>query len=336
MEGKKQILVTDDESGVRESFRMVFKDSYEVLTADCGRECLRMAEQSRPELVILDVRLPDMNGLDVFKELRKIDAALPVIVITGIGTHQTAIDALKLGALDFLAKPIDFHNLRTAVDNVLSAQDKGVKGLPSIEDIITKNYLSTLKVLNKILEARDPYTREHSRRVSEYSVIIAKNLALSEDEQEVMRQTALLHDIGKIGIAEAILNKQDKLTPEEWIEIQKHTLIGAAILEPLKVLHIEQSMIRHHHERYDGKGYPDHLKGEEIPLYARILAVADAYDSMVNGRTYRCAFSPIESIAELERCNGTQFDPEIVKVFVKALSSDERFLRKVKEQDDEL
>ncbi|GAG05818.1 unnamed protein product, partial [marine sediment metagenome] len=165
-------------------------------------------------------------------------------------------------------------------------------------------------------------------KVSEHALKLAQELGLSKDEQEVMRETALLHDIGKVGIAEVILNKPDRLNPQEWAEVKRHSQIGEEFLQPLKVLHIEQSMIRHHHERYDGKGYPDHLKGEDIPLYARILAVADAYEAMTSERPYRRAFSPIEALTELERCSGTQFDPKIVEAFVTILKKDKGFLRK--------
>lgn len=325
---EKRILITDDEAGVRDSFRMVLKDAYNVLSADCGKECLRIIKENRPHLVILDVRLPDMDGLEVFREIRQHDASLPVIVITGAGTHKTAIEALKLGAVDFIAKPLNFYYVRDAIARIFSRKDQNAKTLPSAEDIIIKNYLSSLKMLNKILEAKDPYTREHSKKVSEYALKITQELGLSADEQEVMRETALLHDIGKVGIAEVILNKPDKLNPQEWAEIKRHTQIGEGFLEPLKVLHIEQSMIRHHHERYDGKGYPDRLKGEQIPLYARILAVADAYEAMVSERPYRRALSPIEALTELERCSGSQFDPEIVKVFVKVLRKEKNLKSK--------
>ena len=328
MEKKGQILVTDDEAGVRDSFRMVLKDSYDVLTADCAKECLKIVKEGFSQLVILDVRLPDIDGIEVLKEIKQINPFLPVIVITGVGTHKMAIEALRLGADDFIAKPINFYYVRDVIAKSLLDKDKKNQGIPSTKDIITKNYLCSLKALNKILEAKDPHTREHSKKVSEYALSIAQELGLSGDEQEVMKETALLHDIGKIGIAEAILNKPNKLNPQEWAEIKRHSQIGEEILEPLKVLHIEQSIVRHHHERYDGKGYPDHLKGEQIPFYARILAVADAYEAMTSQRAYRRAFSPIEALTELERCSGTQFDPEIVRAFVRVLRENKNLLMK--------
>ncbi len=325
---KKRILITDDDAGVRESFRIVLKDTYDVVSADCGAECLKIIKESPPELVMLDVSMPDINGLEVLKEIKKINPYLPVIVITGVGTHKIAIEALRLGADDFIAKPLNFYYVRNTITKSLSRKAEDRKGTLSTEEAITKAYLASLKTLNKILEVRDPYTQEHSKKVSEYAVMIAQEIGLSEDEQEVMRQTSLLHDIGKVGVAEVVLNKTSKLTPQEWMEVRKHVQIGEQFLEPLQVLHVEQSMVRHHHERYDGKGYPDHLKGEEIPLYARILAVADAYEAMTSERPYRGALTPIEALTELERCSGTQFDPNIVQAFVRILKRDKSLLRK--------
>ena len=315
-----QILVADDESMVSESFRIALKDNYNVLMASSGKECLEIVKQAPPNLLILDIRLPDMDGIEVLEEIRKFNPSLPVIVITGVGTHQTAIEALKLGADDFIAKPLNFFYLRSVIANSLSPNNKRKKQLPTAEDVIIKNYLSSLKMLNRILEARDPFTKKHSQRVSAYSVVIARELGLSLEQQEVIRKTALLHDIGKIGISEAILQKPSQLTAEEWIEVQRHAQIGEGFLEPLNVLHIEQTMVRHHHERYDGSGYPDGLKGEGIPLYARILTVADTYEAMTSSRPYRKTVSSSEAVAELERCSGTQFDPKIVQAFKRALN----------------
>ena len=330
MRKKKQILIADGEPAVRESFCIVLKDSYEVLTADCGKKCLKIVSEERPALVILDGSLPDMDGLEVLREVKRAYASLPVIMITAAGTHRTAIEALKLGVDDFIAKPLNFYYMRSTIARSLSRRDrnKTAGGLPSNEDIITKNYISTLKMLNKILEARDSYTREHSKDVSKYAVKLAKELGLSADEQEVIKQSALLHDIGKVAITEVILNKPNRLNTQEWTEIKRHAQIGEQFLEPLQVLHIEQSTVRHHHERYDGKGYPDHLKGEEIPLYARILSIADAYAAMTAERAYRSALSSVEALTELEKCRGTQFDPKLVAVFVRMFKKDKSLLRK--------
>ncbi|MBN2097107.1 MAG: response regulator, partial [Candidatus Omnitrophica bacterium] len=305
---------------------MMLKDTYDVITANSGQQCLKIIQEHCPNLVILDIRLPDANGLDLLKVIKKEHNSLPVIIITGVGTHRMAIDALKSGAADFIAKPLNFYYVRSIIACNLSGNGETHKDLPTAEEIIIKNYHSSINSLNKILAAKDPFTREHSKRVSVFAMKMAQELGLSEDQQEVMRETALLHDIGKVGIAEAILNKPGRLNAQEWMEVKKHTQLGEEFLEPLKILHIEQSMIRHHHERYDGKGYPDHLKGEEIPLYARILAVADAYEAMTSDRPYRRAINPIEALSELERCSGSQFDPKIVETFVQILKREKSLL----------
>lgn len=328
MQKEIRILVTDDEEGVRESFRMALKDSYKILTADCGKECIRMVKDNTPQLVFLDVRLPDMDGIDVLKEIKSINTALPVIIITGVGTHKIAIEALKSGADDFIAKPLNFYYVRSSITNCFLQKEKSPRTLPSIEDVITKNYLSTLKLLSRILKARNPATWEHSERVAKFAVKMAQELGLSQEQQEVMQQTALLHDIGKVGVSEFILSKANRLSPQEWAEIKRHVQIGEEFLQPLQFLHIEQSMLRHQHERYDGKGYPDRLKGEEIPLYARILTVADAYDTMTAGRPYRKPLNPIEALTEMERCSGTQFDPKIVKAFAALMRKDRSLLKR--------
>lgn len=335
MEQKARILITDDERGVRETFHMVFKENYEVLSAKTGKECLEIVNQRPPQLVILDVCLPDMDGVEVLKEIKRINDSLPVIMITGMGTHKTAIEAMELGAKNFIAKPLNLYYVRTVVASIFSTKKKPGKEVPGnalSEGSIAKNYIASLKALSNVLEARDPFMRKHSKRVSEYAVLIARELGLSSDEQEIIGETALLHDIGKIGITDFILKKPERLDSREWMEIKKHPQIGEGfLLGPLQIVHIEQSMVRHHHERYDGKGYPDHLKGEKIPLYARILSVADSYEAMTAERPYRHALTPIEALTELERCSGTQFDPDIIKIFAKVLRKNHLCEKQAKE-----
>jgi response regulator RpfG family c-di-GMP phosphodiesterase len=324
MEQKARILITDDEQGVRETFQMMLKEDYEVLSAETGRECLEIVNQKPPHLVILDLCLPDMDGLEVLNEIKRINGSLPVIMITGLETHRTAIEveAMKLGAEHCIAKPINLYYVRTIVASVFSVKKPGEEASADAlsEDSIARNYIASLKALTKALEARDPLMHEHSKKVSEYAVLIARELGLSSDEQDIIGETALLHDIGKIGITDFILKKPHRLNSREWTEIKKHPQIGEGfLLGPLQVVHVDQSMVRHHHERYDGKGYPDHLKGERIPLYARILCVADSYEAMISERPYRHALTPIEALTELQRCSGTQFDPGIIKIFAEVL-----------------
>lgn len=318
------ILVVDDELGVRESLRMVLKDNYNVLTAANGQEGLEMIKEGKPSLVILDVKMPDIDGMEVLKQIKDTCPQLPVIVLTGAGTHRIAAEALKLGAADFIVKPINAGSVKQTIENILTSGDKKMfegNPFPSTEKALKNAYLDTLRALSKVIESRDLYTKRHSELVAKYAVEIANELGLSTEEIEVMEQTALLHDIGKIGIKDTILNKPGKLNAEEWEEVKKHPLIGEELIRPFKLLHIEQTMIRHHHERFDGAGYPDKLKGEEIPIYARILAVADSFEAMVSDRPYRSKLSLEEAKKELERCKGTQFDPKVVEAFLRVLET---------------
>lgn len=316
------ILVVDDELGVRDSCRLVLKDEYNVLTATNGQECLKIVEDQSPSAVLLDIRMPDIDGIEVLKQIREMKPHLPVVILTGVGTHRTAIEAIKLGAADFIVKPVSASHLKKAIEDVLTKTKKEllVKDTSvSVEDTLKKHYLDTLKSLSKVIESRDPYTKRHSEQVAKYAIEIAKELGSSDEEIEIMEQAALLHDIGKIGVKDSILHKPDKLNSEEWKEVKKHPEIGEEILQPFKLLHIEQAMIRYHHERFDGTGYPDGLKGEETPIYARILAVADSYDAMVSLRPYRRAFTSQEVKEELEKCKSNQFDPRIVDAFLRVL-----------------
>ena len=323
----KRILVVDDEEGCRESFRMILKENHEILTAKDGTEGLDLLRKEKPNLVILDVKLPGIDGIALLQEIRKIQPGVPVIVVSGLGTHKTVIDALKLGATDYLAKPIDVLQVKETVRKALfqaeceAALERSSEknGLPSVEEVLESTYLNTIKTLCKILVKKDPYTRAHSQQVTHYSLLIGEELGLSKAELDVLEQAALLHDIGKVGIPDDILQKPGALTENEWKIMRQHPDIGQELLEHIKVLHLEQTMVRHHHERWDGKGYPDGLKGTEIPLYARILNVADSFHAMVEDRPYRKALTLETAIGELKQNSGTQFDPELVEVFLRAL-----------------
>ena len=304
----------DDEIGVRESFRMILKDKYNVLCVDSPDRCMNILKNEKIDLVFMDVRMPDGDGIETLKKIKEVFPDLPVVIITGVGTHQIAIEALKFGASNLVAKPIKVENIIEVTEEILSKTKKIENG--SVEEILKNEYLDALKALSKIIETRDPYTREHSERVTKYAIDIAREMGFSEEEIEVLRQSSLLHDIGKVGISDIILCKQGKLSPEEKELIRKHPEIGEEILKPLKLLHIAQPLIRYHHERYDGQGYPDGLSGEEIPIYARILAVADSYDAMISERPYRKSLSHEEAVKELIRNSGTQYDPKIVDVFI--------------------
>lgn len=327
---EKPILVVDDEEGSREALRMILKESHAVVVAKDGEECLDQVRRERPSLVLLDVRLPGMDGIEVLQRIKKICPEIPVIIVSAVGTHKTVIDALKLGAVDYVAKPLDVLQVRDTVRRALLQTEcektlgrpASPQGIPTVEEVLEATYLNVIKTLCKILVKKDPYTRQHSQHVTHYALLIGRALGFSKEELLVLEQAALLHDIGKIGVPDHILRKPGPLTENEWELMRQHPDIGQEILEHIKVLHLEQNMVRHHHERYDGKGYPDRLKGEEIPIYSRILSVADSFHAMVSDRPYRKALSTEVAVEELKKNSGTQFDPKLVETFIQALQDE--------------
>lgn len=324
----EKILVIDDELETCELLKDVLeKEGYRVSIAVTAREGLNLMKQSMPDLVLCDIVMGEMNGISFLGKLRKINEDIPVVIISAYGSYDNVIRALELGARDFIAKPFKPNAVVDIIKKVIKTarapaekKEKMIKGeLSPIRRLLRDSYMSILKSFAVILESKDPYIREHSMRVTKYAVMLAKGIGLKQDEVEIIENTAYFHDIGKVGISDAILLKPDKLTAEEWQDMKKHPNIGYEIIEPLKVLHIALPGIKHHHERFDGKGYPDGLKGETIPLSARILAIADAYEALTANRPYRKARSADEAVDELKRCSGTQFDPVLIDAFIKAL-----------------
>lgn len=324
----ERVLIIDDELETCELLRDILEDAgYRVSIAVSGREGLNLIKQHLPDLIICDVIMEGLNGIGVLAELRSAKANTPVIMISAYGTHDKVVQALELGAQDFIAKPFRPKNIAETVKKALEInkapvgeREKLLKGeLSPIRRLLRDSYMSILKSFAIILESKDPYIREHSMRVTKYAVMLAHELGLSPEEVEVIENTGYFHDIGKVGVSDTILQKPGELTAEEWEHMKRHPLIGYEIVEPLKLLHIALPGIRHHHERFDGQGYPDRLKGNEIPLSARILAIADAYEALTATRPYRKARSPGDAVTELKNCSGTQFDAVLVDKFILAL-----------------
>ena len=327
-----RILVIDDELEACEVLRNVLnKEGYKVSIAVTGNEGINFIKQHPPDIVICDAVMEGLNGIGVLIKLKAMRREIPVIMISAYGTHDKVIQALELGAVDFIAKPFSPRNIVAVVKKSLELSRMPVKEkervlkreLSPIRRLLRDSYMSILKTLAVILESKDPYIKEHSLRVTKYAVMLARELGLKPEEVEVIENTGYFHDIGKVGVSDMILQKPGKLTAEEWEKIKKHPQIGYDIVEPLKLLHIALPGIRHHHERIDGQGYPDRLKGTEIPLSARILAIADAYEALTADRPYRSARSPQEAVEEIKKNAGTQFDSELVEVFIRALKKEE-------------
>jgi response regulator RpfG family c-di-GMP phosphodiesterase len=358
------ILIVDDEIGPRESLRMVLKPNYNVYTVENGYAAIQMIQQVEIDVLTLDLKMPGMNGIDTLKEIRMISPDVMVIIITGYGTLKTAIEAIRYGVFDYIPKPFNVPEILTIIDksiqrrrlnlkvkevlgncfnqqllkepvansdSPLQEENKGVTDYKWDEINLsdTQSCLEFAKVLAYTLEEKDPYTSGHSERVCYYSDFISKRLSLSPKERSELQIASYLHDIGKIGISNRFINKKGTLTPTDWAVIKQHTRKSIELLVPLNLSSNIISYIQHHHERYDGTGYPDGLAGEKIPLGARIIAISDSYDSMTSDRPYRKPLTNGDAKSELLKNAGKQFDPKLVGLFLDVLKEmEEVFLVK--------
>ncbi|RMG58223.1 MAG: response regulator [Deltaproteobacteria bacterium] len=324
------ILVVEDEEMIRELVAERLRlEGFRVLEAENGKAALSILDREKVDLLLTDINMPVMNGIDLLKEVRGAQD-LAVIVMSGQGDLEVAVFAMKAGAHDYIMKPVNFKILIHTIESALKRkmmeqalrdyQHNLEQKVAEQTKIINEFYLRSVQSLVKALEAKDEYTRGHSERVTFYSVEISKRLGGAVDVERV-RTAGVLHDLGKIGVPESILNKPSRLTDDEFEVVKKHPLLGVKILEPIEFLRGVFPIILHHHERFDGRGYPSGLKGEKIPLEARVIAVADTFDAMTSTRAYRKALSAEEAIAEIKRCSGTQFDPDIARLFIDIYDS---------------
>lgn len=317
MEKRPKILIVDDNKVNVELLKTQLRPyPYDLEPAYDGEEALDKIQKSKPDLVLLDLMMPKISGFEICKWIKKNKDTqfIPVIVITALQELDDKLKAIELGADDFLVKPINRLELTTRIKSLLH--------LKSLHDDLdtSENILISLA---GALEAKDFYTRGHSDRVAQVAALIGKKMGLSEKELDFMRKGSLLHDIGKIGIKESILLKPGKLTDEEMAHIHSHPARGYDICSPLRSISPCLPIIRSHHERMDGQGYPDGLKGEKIPLMARITAVADAFDAMTTDRPYRKGMSSKEALKIMENEIGSgQWDPKIVKILIEVVKNE--------------
>jgi putative two-component system response regulator len=348
------ILIVDDEIGPRESLRMILKPNYNVFTADNGHAAIQMIQQTEMDVITLDLKMPGISGIDTLKEIRSIDPDVMVIIITGYGTLKSAIEAIRYGVFDYIPKPFNVPEIIAIIEKSVQRRKLNMKvketlhtffdqnqikeAIPDSNAILqheikrfsdykweeagvaeNQNCLEFAKVLAYTLEEKDPYTSGHSERVCYYSDFISKRLSLSPKDRTEIQIASYLHDIGKIGISNRFINKKGTLSPTDWAIIKQHTKKSIELLTPLNLPSNILSYIQFHHERYDGTGYPDGLSEHHIPLGARIIAIADSYDSMTSDRPYRRPLSSAEAKNELVKHAGKQFDPEIVSLFLDIL-----------------
>lgn len=332
---ENRILIVDDEEPIRAIVvQRLTKEGYFCVTANNGKEALNHFYKDNFPLIISDVRMPEMDGIELLKKVKAINPNVMVIIVTAYPEIDLAVEAMRLGAYDFITKPVDLDLVALGVKKAMEKKrleeeieayhqnlerivEERTAEVHQASKFLKKSHLDSVKALAEAIEAKDPYTRGHSDRVSKISMRIGMKAGLSEDRLENLEYGALLHDIGKIGIKDEVLQKPGALSPEEYQHIQEHPLIGVKILEGIDFFEDKIPMIRNHHARFDGSGYPDGLTDEVIPIEARIIAVPDAFDAMTSLRPHRKPMLVKDVLVEMERFKGKQFDPKILGIFLK-------------------
>ena len=326
---KAKILIVDDEEVVRKILKQTLSgEGYECQEAGSANQALDELRNNTFKLVILDIKMPGKSGVQLLPEIRADYPDTMVIMATAITDTSTAIHCMRLGAYDYITKPFNLDEIVLSVERALEKRRLELENRDYQQHLeqkveeqsrkIRDSFLNAVTSLAYALEAKDKYTSGHSQRVAEMSVAIARGLDLPQDSISKIELAGQVHDIGKIGVRESVLNKSVRLTDEEFKHIKCHCEIGERILTPIVEDEEILQMVRHHHARYNGSGYPDGLRGSQIPLGARILAVADAFDAMTSERPYRQAMSVETACAEIKHGKGTQFAPEVADVFLKA------------------
>lgn len=314
---QRTILLVDDDPGVRNSLAMLLRaEGFDVATAVDGVGAIDAVFRIAPDLVLLDVMMPGLDGFEVCRRLKDNEDTrlIPVVLLTGLSTMEHRVRGLEAGADDFINKPPERVELLARVRSLLRMKSY-TDELDRVESI--------LLVLARSIEARDPYTEGHCDRLSERASALGACLGLDAEQIVALRRAGALHDIGKVAVPDAILLKRGPLTEEEWSVVRQHPVIGEHICRPSRSLRAVLPIIRHHHEKYDGSGYPDGLAGEAIPLTARVLKVVDIYDALTSERSYKEAFSQAKSLEFMRReVERAWLDPRVFKEFSKSLAKD--------------
>jgi putative two-component system response regulator len=312
--GRPRVLCVDDEPGLlRLVARLLERMDLDAATAPTPTDALALFDAEHFDLVVTDIRMPGMDGHAFLAEIRARDPQVPVIVATGHASLDNAIRALRDGASGMLIKPFTAEEFETEIRNAL--QRARIRHDALQYRLVTPILDGVALALTAAIEARDLETGDHCRQLGMLGERVATLLGLSEQERTTIRIGGYLHDVGKIAIADRILLKPGKLTDEEYREMQRHAEIGGSIVQTHEAMTDIARIVRHHHERFDGTGYPDRLAGEDIPLGARIISVADAFSAMTNDRVYRKAISEEHAWEEIHRNSGSQFDPAIVELY---------------------
>jgi response regulator RpfG family c-di-GMP phosphodiesterase len=342
-----RLLIADDDPAVRgvlEDFLCLEHDCESVGSAE---EALRLLAGGDFELVLSDISMEGMSGLDLIPRVSAVSPDTLVVLVSGSHDIETAIEAMRAGAFDYIVKPFDLEHVRLSVARALGHQrlraekrryetylermiEQRTAELDGAVRSLGEAYRTTLKALVAALEARDQETHGHSERVVSFSLRLGEELGLGAEQMRSLEFGSLLHDIGKIGVPDAVLRKPARLTEDEWREMRQHPAHGRQILSGIEFLEGASRVVAQHHERWDGSGYPAGLKGEEIDLNARIFAVADAFDAITSDRVYRVGRAYADARAELEKCAGRQFDPRVVEAFGRIPAEEWERLRRRK------
>jgi putative two-component system response regulator len=312
---KPHVLVVDDLQANRELlFARLEALDYDVREAKDGVEALEAIEANEPDLILLDVDMPRLDGIAVCQKLKSHPTRrlIPIIILTASHDPAQRLRGLEAGADDYLSKPFDANELLIRTRVLLKDRALNVK-LDATEDV--------LLALARAVEARDRYTIFHAERVGQYASEIGKVIGLDDEDGELLYQGGVLHDLGKIVVPDAILLKPGPLSPEEFAVMQQHSVEGERICLSLRSISFYLPIIRHHHERFDGTGYPDHLRGSDIPMGARVVAVADAWDAMVSDRPYRAGLEVDAALGQLRIGSGSQWDAEVVDAMLDLIDS---------------
>ena len=335
-----KVLVVDDEIGIIDSLSIFLKKSGYIFDGVTDPlEAIEKVKNEHFDLMILDFIMTPIHGDQVVEEIRKFNKELYILLLTGHKDLAPPLETIRrLDIQGYCEKSDKFDQLLLLIESAVKAINQ-MNMIKKINDELKETtqkleqaYMESIETLRYTVEAKDPYTRGHSDRVSEYSVLIGKYLGLSDEDLHTLKIGGLFHDIGKIGIPDDILLKPGKLTPDEYSEIKNHPSIGVHILSNAAIFRDIIPIVKHHHERYDGLGYPSKLKGESIPYLARIAAVADTFDAMTSKRTYRDSLSLDIVKSEIEKNKGTQFDPQVADVFLDILNNHYEEIKVIQEK----
>lgn len=324
------VLIVDDEPSGRQTLEAVLEgEGYRLEMAESGFQALEKARELLPDVILLDVMMPGLTGYEVCERIRADEklAEIPIIILTALDDRNSMLRALEAGADDFITKPFDRHELRARLVGImrLNRYQKLVNERAKLEQAHTEliaAYDATILGWSRAMDLRDRETEGHSQRVAEHTVRLATAIGISEQELVHVRRGALLHDMGKLGVPDAILYKPDKLTQEEWNIMRQHPQLAYDMLSSIDYLRPALDIPYCHHEKWDGSGYPHRLKGEHIPLAARIFAIVDVWDALTSDRPYRPAWSKEDSFAHIREQSGKHFEPQIVDLFFKTIGKD--------------